>query len=458
MTKVNQSRLESVHTGVQKELNHIVTSVRTSATTIGNSLRQNPSVDQLARGVADPPTIDPVKFKKFLLVLLAVVVVFEIVGALSQGMSQNSWSRLAMDLIVAGVLFFLWERIRNAFGAKKEEYRRRVETSGENIRFWDAFLFSILWSDEIYSDIPRDRRRLVVISFTLILFGLLALYWSIGPSLMPLVIAGAMVLAAVNLLAWVVSLERGERESLETELKLARDVQVALMPKQHPAVPGFDIAGLSLPAKEVGGDHFDYSCMGNSRATFGVSVFDVSGKGMQAAMSAVFTSGAFASEVRDCHSPAGVLTNLNRSVFTHIKRGHFVAFLLAVVDINTKTLTYANGGQVPPLLLSDGALRWLQTDDVHFPLGTQEQTSYADHTTQLRSGDILFLLTDGFTEAMDEQGELFGSERIEETVRGLDVKTLSAEAILRSVTQSVQGYVGTAAQHDDMTMVVVKVL
>jgi sigma-B regulation protein RsbU (phosphoserine phosphatase) len=276
----------------------------------------------------------------------------------------------------------------------------------------------------------------VVISFTLIIFGLLALYWSIGPSLMPLVIAGALVLAAVNLLAWVVSLERGEKESLQTELKIAHDVQVALMPTEQPRVPGFDVAGMSLPAKEVGGDHFDFACLNTDKSKLAISVFDVSGKGMEAAMSAVFTSGAFASEIRECLSPAMLLTNLNRSVFTHRKRGHFVAFMLTVIDTATKSITYANAGQTHPLLLSDGSLQWLSPEGVHFPLGMQEQT----------------------VEAMNTQGELFTSERLEQVVRSMDAKNLKAEEILHFVTQQVQAFVGNAPQHDDMTMVVVKVI
>jgi len=443
---------------VQKEIDHIVSSVRDTATNLGNSLRQNSSVDKVARKVADPPIIDPFRFKRILLALLTILVVIEIVGAFGQAVANKQWSRFAFDLIIAGLLFVLWDRITTLLRDKKDEYRRRMEAGGEHIRLWDALLFSLLWSDEIYSDIPRDRRRLVVISFTLIIFGLLALYWSIGPSLMPLVIAGALVLAAVNLLAWVVSLERGEKESLQTELKIAHDVQVALMPTEQPRVPGFDVAGMSLPAKEVGGDHFDFACLNTDKSKLAISVFDVSGKGMEAAMSAVFTSGAFASEIRECQSPAILLTNLNRSVFTHRKRGHFVAFMLTMIDTATKSITYANAGQTHPLLLSDGSLQWLSPEGVHFPLGMQEQTVYAEHTVQLRTGDVLFLLTDGFTEAMNTQGELFTSERLEQVVRVMDVKNLKAEEILHFVTQQVQTFVGSAPQHDDMTMVVVKVI
>jgi serine phosphatase RsbU (regulator of sigma subunit) len=213
-----------------------------------------------------------------------------------------------------------------------------------------------------------------VISFTLIALGLVAAFLKLGGGLMPLVISGTLVLAAVNLLAWVVSSERGEKETLQTELKLAHDVQISLMPKSCPPVEGFDIAGQSIAAKEVGGDHFDY-CYSGNRA-FGVSIFDVSGKGLHAAMSAVFTSGGFVSETKHSASPAEVLTRLNVSVYNHSQRGHFVAFLFAVLDLDKKTATFSNAGQMKPLLRTADEVTWLDSIGVTFPLGMTEFTNY----------------------------------------------------------------------------------
>jgi sigma-B regulation protein RsbU (phosphoserine phosphatase) len=275
---------------------------------------------------------------------------------------------------------------------------------------------------------------------------------------MPLVVAGALVLAAVNLVTWVVSLEREERETLKTELKLAHDVQMSLMPKGHPQVQGLDIAGMSVPAREVGGDFFDYSCLGGNDTKLGIPVFDVSGKGMQAAMSAVFTSGAFASEAKQSSSPAEILTRLNRSVCSHSRRGHFVAFLLVAVDQQTRSLTFANAGQTRPVLRSGGTVQSLDSVGVHFPLGMKEDSLYEERTVQLQPGDVLFLLTDGFTDAMNSQDEMFGTERIERMLTDPRLDGLSAQQMMDSIADEVRTHVGSAPQHDDMTMVVVKVV
>ncbi|MEK9135645.1 MAG: PP2C family protein-serine/threonine phosphatase, partial [Bacteroidota bacterium] len=271
-----------------------------------------------------------------------------------------------------------------------------------------------------------------------------------------LVISGALVLAAVNLLAWVVSSERGEKESLQTELKLAHAVQTSLMPKICPPVEGFDISGQSFPAKEVGGDHFDYCYLGADKAVFGISVFDVSGKGLQAAMSAVFTSGAFISEARRSESPAEIMSRLNTSVYRYTQRGHFVAFLFAMLDVEKKTMTFTNAGQMKPLLRSGSNVSWLDAIGVTFPLGMTEYATFEERTVALHPGDVLLLVTDGFTEAMNGTKEQYGMERLAEFVGKLAVGNLSPGQIVEAITNDIRTYVGGAAQHDDMTIVVVK--
>jgi len=401
--------------------------------------------------------LDAIKIKKYLLVGLKILVAVELLGALSDAFG-GSWSRLGADLVIAGVLYIMWDRIKTTIRGKKEEYRRKMESPAGEIRLWDAFAFSLLWSDEIYSGIPKDHNRLVVISYTLIAIGIVATFVSIGPGFMSLIVSAALVLAAVNLLAWVVSTERGEKESLQTELKLAHDVQVSLMPDKDPKIEGIDVAGRSMPAKEVGGDHFAYSGVGSADGLFRVSVFDVSGKGMQAAMSAVFTSGAFASEAAQSTSPAAILTRLNKAVYANTKRGHFVAFLLAHIDMKNRTLSFANAGQTKPLRCSNGSVQWLDGEGVKFPLGMVSDSSYQDRTLQLHSGDVLLLMTDGFTEAMNAQQEQFGFERMEQCISTLDVTTSSSTEIIRKITNAVRQHMQFSVQHDDMTMVVVKIL
>jgi serine phosphatase RsbU (regulator of sigma subunit) len=402
--------------------------------------------------------IDPIKYRKALVTLLKILIVLELLSALSEGFQGHNWSRFGLDLIVAGVLYVMWERIRLLLKTQKEEIRKKMERPTQDIRLLDAMLFSLLWSDQIFKGIPEDRRRLVVTSYTLITLGLVAAFVKVGTGLMPLVVAGALVLAAVNLVTWVVSLEREERETLKTELKLAHDVQVSLMPKDHPQVQGLDVAGMSVPAQEVGGDFYDYSCLGGVDSRFGIPVFDVSGKGMQAAMSAVFTSGAFASEAKQSSSPAEILTRLNRSVCSHSRRGHFVAFLLAVIDQQTRSLAFANAGQTRPILKSNGTVQSLDSIGVHFPLGMKEDSVYEERTIQLQPGDTLLLLTDGFTDAMNGREEMFGTDRLERVLKDPRLDGLSAQQMMDFIAGEVRAHVGNAPQHDDMTMVVVKVI
>jgi serine phosphatase RsbU (regulator of sigma subunit) len=454
---MNHSTFGSVLYSIEKELNELQETLQLAVHEVRKAFRHG-SLREIGKRINAPPMIDPVRFKKILVQILKILIIIELISAFAAGLSDRQWGRFGFDLLVAGILYAMWERITTIIRSRKGELLRRMENSSQEVKLWDALIFSLLWTDEIYADIPADRRRLVVTSYTLIALGLVAAFVQIGPGLMPLVVTGALILGAVNLVSWVVSRERGARETLQTELRLAHDVQTSLMPREDPQVEGFDIAGLSVPAKEVGGDLFDYCWLGADRARFAISVFDVSGKGMQAALAAVFTSGAYAGEVRQSASPAEILTRLGRSVFSHSRRGHFVAFLLAALDVRAKTLIFANAGQSKPLLKSGADVQWLESVGVHFPLGMQEEIVFEERTVNLRSGDVLFLFTDGFTDAMNVQEDMFGYERLEQLVTRPDFEGLSASSLLEKITNEIKAHVAAAPQHDDMTMVVVKVL
>lgn len=447
--------MEDVLTTVRREADEMASSLRDGAQFMRHALGRG-GYKTLPRRLNEPSGVDPIKFKKLLITVIKLLIVGEFVSALAEGFGTDNWSRFGTDLVIAGIVYTLWDRIRVLIQQKKDEYRRRMENPSGETKLTDAFLFSLLWSDEIYTDIPRDMRRLVVIAFTLIAISVGAIFVGIGEGLIGLILCSSLLLAAVNLLAWVVSRERGEKDSLKTELKLAHEVQLSLMPKEHPSVEGLDVAGFSVPAREVGGDHFDYAFMNGDPTKLGICVFDVSGKGLQAAMSAVFMSGAFASETRQSSSAAEILTRLNRLVCSHARRGHFVAFLLVAVDRNAQTVSFANAGQMKPLLISGGSLQWLDPSGVHFPLGMREDTVYAERTVPLSSGDVLVLLTDGITEAMNSEREQFGQERLEQLFRRLNHRTLSSQHILDCVAEELRRHTGGAAQHDDMTMVVVR--
>jgi len=418
-----------------------------------------PRVEERVTENISSTMFDPSKLKRLVVQIIKILIIVELVGAVIELLASGTWARLANDLAIALILYIAWEKIQELIARQRRETRARVALNGAGrLRVWDAFLFSLLWSDEIYKEIPEDRRRLVAVSYTLIGLGLLFSFIKIGSGLMPLIVSGSLVLAAVNLLSWAVSSERGETQLLQRELQLAHEVQTSLMPTDPPSVEGYDIAAVSLPAKEVGGDHFDYAFLDGAKRRFALSVFDVSGKGMPAAMAAVFTSGAYASEVQRGGSAGEILTRLNRSVHQHTKRGQFVAFLLTILDIEERTLTFADAGQTRPLWKSAEGLRWLPPEGATFPLGMTPDATYGERTTRLSPGDLLFLLSDGFTEAMNASQEPYGSERLEALLKSIDTGPLPAQEIIHRIVADVQRFAGNAPQHDDMTMVAVKVL
>ncbi len=452
-----RQQLDDMMSTIRREADDIASTIEDTATSIHKSFKGS-SLKDVGRRFNEPSGFNPVKIKKFLIVLIKILILFEFISAIKEGFSTGNWGRLGFDLLLAGIIYIMWDRITHVVLQKKDEYRRKMEHSGTEVKLWDALVFSLLWSDEIYQDIPVELRRLVVISYTLIAIGAGALYMGIGTGLVGLILCSSLILAAVNLLAWVVSRERGEKESLQTELRLAHEVQTGLMPKQHPEVEGFDIAGFSIPAMEVGGDHFDYAHIPDNPSKFAVCVFDVSGKGMQAAMSAVFTSGAFASEIGQSVCGGTILTRLNRSVYTRSRRGHFVAFLLAVFDSAERSLTFANAGQMKPLLKSRGNVENLDSTGVHFPLGMTSDSEYAERTVYLQQGDIILLYTDGISEAMNARHEEFGVQRIAGMLEKMDTANMRAADIIDRINDEVRIHVGSVPQHDDMTMVAVKVV
>ncbi|MEK9138143.1 MAG: hypothetical protein AAB393_13540, partial [Bacteroidota bacterium] len=166
----------------RKEANEMAASAKDLSATVRATLRAPSS-----NAPADVSGLmDPIRFKRFLITLLKVLIVIELASAFFTGLEGSGWGQFGFDLVVAGVLYLTWDKITTLIREKKEEYARRMKESMHTIPLWDALAFSLLWSDEIYQDVPVDRRRLVVISFTLIALGLVAAFLKLGGGLMPL--------------------------------------------------------------------------------------------------------------------------------------------------------------------------------------------------------------------------------------------------------------------------------
>ncbi len=248
-----------------------------------------------------------------------------------------------------------------------------------------------------------------------------------------------------------------ERTRMQKELEIARRVQLGLLPREEPRLPGFELSGICKPALEVGGDYFDFIRLQDGK--LGIAIADVSGKGVPAAIYMTLTKGILQSHAEATLSPKSVLTKVNSLMYRTIERSWFVSMFYAVLDPENRRLRYARAGHNPAILLSDGSHdpQLLQSHGIGLGLeqGPIFEKTLAEGEIQLRTGQTLIFYTDGFTEAMNENNEEYGEERF---IRFLHENSgLSAAATIRHALAEIERFAGNAPQHDDMTMVVLRV-
>jgi putative ABC transport system permease protein len=244
-----------------------------------------------------------------------------------------------------------------------------------------------------------------------------------------------------------------EQEKLQRDLALAAEVQRRLLPDRPPEVSMATLAAVSLPARSVGGDYFDFIDVGDQR--IGIALADVSGKGVAAAliMSSVQASLRILSSETDISLPQ-LVTKMNRFLHSATGSNKYATFFYAQIDGRARQLRYVNAGHLPPYLLRPAsAIQELSTGGS--VIGLFPEMSYEEATVDLQPGDVLVAFTDGVTEAMNRGEEEFGEERLKELLRqvvGLPVDEISAR-----ISHALKTWIDDTAQYDDLTFVVVKV-
>lgn len=249
-----------------------------------------------------------------------------------------------------------------------------------------------------------------------------------------------------------------EKERMKRELEIARQVQLSFLPRQLPKLPGLDIAALCIPANEVGGDYYDFVKLSDHH--LGVLIGDVSGKGVSAAFYMTLTKGIIKSSVQENLSPAQVLIRANQLFYDNVERGIFVSLIYGVFDLEKRLFTSARAGHNPILLRRRQQPHATFVSPGGLALGLERGEIFArnihEQTTVLNDGDVFVFYTDGFTEAMNGRHEEFGESRLLAVLsNGIDT---SSQDTINNLRQAVQIFAGEAPQHDDMTMVVVRVL
>ncbi|WP_029460405.1 SpoIIE family protein phosphatase [Solidesulfovibrio alcoholivorans] len=241
------------------------------------------------------------------------------------------------------------------------------------------------------------------------------------------------------------------KERLESELKIARNIQMSFLPKHFPPFPeisAFELHATLEPAWEVGGDLYDFFLIGPDKLLFLVG--DVSGKGVPAALFMAVTKTLVKGIAEQEADPAGILSKVNKELCVDNESMLFVTMFLAILDFRTGELAFSNAGHNPPALIApDGAVSWLPLPRGVF-LGIMEDAVYKTSRTSLPPGARLVAFTDGVTEAMNPGQRLFGTDRLREAL--VRARDMPPEVMDAAVMEAVRGFAGTAEQADDITV------
>jgi sigma-B regulation protein RsbU (phosphoserine phosphatase) len=247
-----------------------------------------------------------------------------------------------------------------------------------------------------------------------------------------------------------------EKERMESELAIAREVQNQLFPKDVPFTKTLELKGVCHPARMVSGDYYDFMALPNDSLAFAIG--DVAGKGISAALLMATIQSTMRTQLSGSngswqhHSTAYMVANLNRLLFATTAPEKYATFYFAMYDDAQHTLTYTNAGHLSPMLVRDGNLSLLEPTGT--VVGAFASATYEEKTVSLEHGDMLVAYTDGIVEPENAYGEMFGEERLQELLVKY-ARTDSSEIIARAMEAVVQ-WTGEGELQDDMTMVVAR--
>jgi phosphoserine phosphatase RsbU/P len=241
------------------------------------------------------------------------------------------------------------------------------------------------------------------------------------------------------------------KEKIESELRIAREIQLAMIPHSFPPFPDMpqvDLAAMLKSAREVGGDLYDFFTMDEHRFCFAIG--DVSGKGVPASLFMAVTRTLLRSIADKVKAPADIVNSLNKSLSLNNESCMFVTFFMGILDLKTKEIKYVNAGHNPPVIINNnGEVKMFESKGT-IPLGLNEFFQYPEETLTLQQGDKLFSYTDGVNEAENSKAELFGDERMLDVIR--EHKNKNPRDLIMAMEAAIIKHVAGYPQSDDITM------
>lgn len=296
----------------------------------------------------------------------------------------------------------------------------------------DWVLINVLDDSEVFGNLRRQRVLLLI------------------PSIIGLLIAGFIVWRSSR------NLERlreanAEKERIGGELLVASKIQQSMLPRQDLRNDEVDIKGALTPAREVGGDLYDYYIR-DEKLLFCIG--DVSGKGAPAAMIMAVIHSLFRAFSAHENNPAHIMQTINEAACRNNEANYFVTMFIGVLDLPTGNLRYCDAGHDSPFVIENGKVR-MEKCNPHLPLGVFADTKYEIQEMVLAYDSTIFLYTDGLTEARKGPKQFFGIQRVEAVLGKCADVHLAPRQMLERITEEVQQYVGDAEQNDDLTMLVI---
>ncbi|HTZ74008.1 MAG TPA: PP2C family protein-serine/threonine phosphatase [Candidatus Aquilonibacter sp.] len=246
--------------------------------------------------------------------------------------------------------------------------------------------------------------------------------------------------------------EQRQRQRLENEVSIAREVQRQLFPKKLPSIPGLELAAICRPARSVSGDYYDIIPLGGSRV--GIAVADISGKGIFASLLMASLQAALrsAASMNGTLDTARVVERLNQHLLQTTADDRYATLFYGVYDTQTRILNYTNAGHLPPLLVTDGKVQTLAEGGT--VIGLIEDAAYKQGTVAVPPGSILMVFSDGLTEPENVFGEEFGVDRLRDEL--LRERNAPANKLAEDLIESAERWSGSAEQADDMTVVIAR--
>ncbi len=244
-----------------------------------------------------------------------------------------------------------------------------------------------------------------------------------------------------------------ENRRVTEQLAIARQIQLTFIPKSDPVIDGYDISGVNIPSGEVGGDYFDFITIVNNQT--GISIADVSGKGIPAALIMASFRASLIAEIRNNYAIRTICSKVNRLLYESVEQGNYVTAFYGVLDSKNDIFTFANCGHNRPIFLKkNGNVVFLAEGGP--ALGVLEDSLYEERPIFIQSGDLVFFYTDGVSEAVGKEGQEFGQDRIISALR--QYRDLPSHEIHRRLYDDILEFASPTHYFDDLTMVVLKKL